>query len=309
MSKRSVGFIGLGAMGGAMAERLLESGVGLYVLDRSEAAMARFTERGAAACANPAAMADHVDVVFSCLPTAAAARSVAIGDNGAIHGSRIQVLVEVATVGKRAIEPVATAFAEQGKAVVDAPVSGGPRGARDGTLAAMVAGKPGAVAIVRPYLDMVAKNVFVVGEAPGLAQMMKLVNNLISAANMAGAFEALVVGTKAGLDPDLMVEVVNASTGRNSATVDKIPKSVLPGTFDYGARTDVFYKDITLGLAEAEALGVPTWALGAIVQLWRFGMAQGGAADDYTSVIKHIEQWGGAKVRSRASRGLGQEQQ
>ena len=194
---------------------------------------------------------------------------------------------------------IAATLAKAGKQLVDVPVSGGPRGASEGTLAAMVAGEVSAVGTVRPFLDIMAGKVFVVGQAPGLAQMMKLVNNLISAANMAGAFEALVIGAKAGLEPDLMVEVVNASTGRNSATVDKIPKSVLPGTFDYGARMDIFYKDVTLGLAEAEALNVPTWALGAVVQLWRFAMEQGGGAEDYTSVIKHIERWGGAEVRSR----------
>ena len=299
MSTLSAGFIGLGAMGGAMATRLRDAGVDLFVLDANPSAMERFKEDGATVCSTPADMADHVDVIFSCLPTAAIARSVAVGNDGAVHGKRLRVFVEMATIGKQAIEPVAAAFAKAGKQLVDVPVSGGPRGASEGTLAAMVAGKASAVEAVRPFLNIMAGKVFVVGEAPGLAQMMKLVNNLISAANMAGAFEALVIGAKAGLEPSLMIEVVNASTGRNSATVDKIPKSVLPGTFDYGARMDIFYKDVTLGLAEAEALGVPTWALGAVVQLWRFAMEQGGAADDYTSVIKHIERWGGAEVRSQ----------
>jgi 3-hydroxyisobutyrate dehydrogenase-like beta-hydroxyacid dehydrogenase len=147
-----------------------------------------------------------------------------------------------------------------------------------------------------------AKNVFVVGDRPGLAQIMKLVNNLISAANMASAFEALVVGAKAGLDPDLMVQVVNASTGRNSATQDKVPQSVLTGSFDYGARLDILYKDITLGLSEAEALGVPTWTLNAVTQLFRHGVTAGKGPEDFTSLIQLVEGWAGAEVRSRATR-------
>ena len=292
------GFIGLGAMGGAMATRLLDAGVALHVLDTNVATMAPFLTRGARPCASPAAMADQVEVIFSCLPSAGIAADVAAQAAG---GGRLRVWVEMATIGKQAIEPIAATLAAQGKSLVDVPVSGGPRGARQGTLAAIVAGAPAAVAAARPYLDLMAKHVFVVGEVPGQAQIMKLVNNLISAANMAGAFEALVVGAKAGLDPALMVDVVNASTGRNSATTDKIPKAVLTGTFDYGARTDIFYKDVTLGLAEAEALGVPTATLSAISQLWRFAMTQGEAAEDYTSVIRHIERWGGAELRARTT--------
>jgi 3-hydroxyisobutyrate dehydrogenase-like beta-hydroxyacid dehydrogenase len=295
----AAGFIGLGAMGGAMATRLLDAGVALHVLDSNPAAMSSFTQRGATASATPAEMAGQVEIIFSCLPSAAIAAKVAAGEAGAVHGSRMRVLVEMATIGKQAIEPMAAALALHGKTLVDVPISGGPRGARQGTLSAMVAGAPQAVAMAQPFLDIMAKHVFIVGETPGMAQIMKLVNNLISAANMAGAFEALVVGAKAGLDPALMVDVVNASTGRNSATVDKIPKAVLTGSFDYGARTDIFYKDVTLGLAEAEALGVPTATLSAISQLWRFAMTQGEAAEDYTSVIRHVEKWGGAEVRSR----------
>ena len=102
---------------------------------------------------------------------------------------------------------------------------------------------------MRPWLQRIGKNVFEVGDRPGQAQLMKLVNNLINAANMATAFEALVLGAKGGLDPDQMVKVINVSTGRNSATLDKVPRAVLPGTFDYGAKLSTMVKDVVLGLA------------------------------------------------------------
>lgn len=296
----SVGFIGLGAMGAAMAERLIEAGVQLVVVDPDTAARDRFAGLGAEVAASPLDLAEKVETAFLCLPSAAVSAKVITGADGLAGGSRLKRVVEMSTIGKQALVPLAGALAAAGKELVDCPVSGGPRGARAGTLAAIVSGAPDAVAVIRPYLELIARNVFVVGDEPGLAQVMKLVNNLISAANMSAAFEALVFGAKAGLDPDLMVSVVNASTGRNSATVDKVPKAVLTGSFDYGARLDIMYKDITLGLAEAEAVGVPTWTLGTVGQLWRYCMMRGGGADDYTTVIKHIEDWAGAEVRSRA---------
>ena len=128
---------------------------------------------------------------------------------------------------------------------------------------------------------------------------MKLVNNLIGAANMATAFEALVLGAKGGLDPDQMVQVLNASTGQNSATLTKVPKAVLTGSFDYGASLMTMAKDVRLGLKEAEALGVPMWVHETVGQLWRFGEQQGLGRADFTSLIKVLEAWAGVEVRSR----------
>jgi 3-hydroxyisobutyrate dehydrogenase-like beta-hydroxyacid dehydrogenase len=133
----------------------------------------------------------------------------------------------------------------------------------------------------------------------GTAKAVKLVNNMISATNMASAFEALVLGAKAGLDADLMVNVINASTGRNSATTDKVPKSVLPGTFDYGASTHTLHKDITLGLIEAEELKVPMWVANNTRQVWEFAMTQGGTDLDFTTLIQCYEKWAGVVVRSK----------
>jgi 3-hydroxyisobutyrate dehydrogenase len=150
---------------------------------------------------------------------------------------------------------------------------------------------------VRPWLARIGRTVFEVGGRPGQAQLMKLVNNLINAANMATAFEALVLGAKGGLDAAQMVQVINASTGRNSATTDKIPKAVLTGSFDYGARLATMYKDVALGLAEAEALGVLMWVMQQVGSLWRFGMTEGRADQDFTALIRVLEGWAGVEVR------------
>ena len=194
---------------------------------------------------------------------------------------------------------IAELLAGRDVTLIDCPISGGPKGARAGTLSVIAAGPSAAMDEIRPWLQRIGKNLFEVGERPGQAQLMKLVNNLISAANMATAFEALVLGAKGGLDPDMMVDVINVSTGRNSATLDKVPKAVLPGTFDYGAKLSTMVKDIALGLKEAETLGVPMWVHEMVDQLWRFGATQGLGEADITSLIHVLEGWAGVEVRSR----------
>jgi 3-hydroxyisobutyrate dehydrogenase-like beta-hydroxyacid dehydrogenase len=207
----------------------------------------------------------------------------------------------MSTIGSAAMVRIARSLAERGVTLVDCPISGGPKGARAGTLSVIAAGPRAALDAIRPLLARIGRNVFEVGERPGQAQLMKLVNNLISAANMAAAFEALVLGAKGGLDPDLMIDVINASTGRNSATLDKVPKAVLPGTFDYGAKIATMVKDIALGLREAETLGVPMWVHETVGQLWRFGVTRGLGDADITALIQVMEDWADAKVRSRVA--------
>jgi len=294
-----LGFIGLGMMGAAIAARLLEAGYTVHLYDPNAERLRQYAGKGGLARSSPRDVADHADIVFACLPSQDVSIQVASGSDGVMHGGRAAVYVEMSTIGQRTLERIARDMSGAGKTVIDAPVSGGPRGAEAGTLSIIVSGDPGAVASIHPYLRRIGKHVFDMGPVPGQAQMMKLVNNMISAANMAAACEALVLGAKAGLDPDLMVAVVNASTGRNSATTDKIPKAVLPGTFDYGSRLEIIYKDVRLGLEEAAALHVPMWVGSTVGATWEFAMSQGGADEDYSTLIRHMENWSGVQVRSR----------
>lgn len=291
-----LGFLGLGQMGAAIAERLMDGGARLHVFDPNPVAVAPFVLNGAVDHASARAVADAAAIVFACLPDAATSQAVAAE---VAQGKALRVYVEMLTIGSRAMRGIAKSLHTRDIALVDCPISGGPKGARAGTLSVIAAGPAAALAQVRPWLDRIGKSVFVMGEAPGQAQLMKLVNNLISAANLATAFEALVLGAKGGLDPDLMVQVINVSTGRNSATLDKVPRAVLPGTFDYGAKLATMYKDVAQGLEEAHALGVPMWTHEAVAQLWRFGVQQGMGEQDFTALIKLIEGWAGAEVRSR----------
>ncbi len=291
-----LGFLGLGQMGAAIAERLAQAGARLHVFDPDPVAIAPFVLNGAVDHASARAVADAATIVFACLPGAAISQAVAAE---VAQGTALRIYVEMSTIGSRTMRAIADQMQAHGITLIDCPISGGPKGARAGTLSVIAAGPPAALAQVRPWLDRIGKSVFVMGETPGQAQLMKLVNNLLSAANLAAAFEALVLGAKGGLDPDLMVQVINVSTGRNSATLDKVPRAVLPGTFDYGARLSTMVKDVTLGLEEAHALGVPMWAHETVAQLWRFAVQQGMGEQDFTALIKLIEGWAGAQVRSR----------
>lgn len=296
----SAGFVGLGAMGFAIARRLVKADLTVYVYDPDQSRMQQIVELGGLACESPQAVADKVELVYACLPDSEISRSVAYGEKGVVAGKAVKVYVEMSTIGRSTIRDIAQRLDEHNISMLDAPVSGGPKGADAGTLAIMVSGAPGIRARVAMQLDIVARNIFHIGDEVGMAQMMKLVNNLISAANMASAYEALVLGAKAGLDADMMVDVINASTGRNSATTDKVPKAILPRSFDYGASIRTIHKDVSLGLQEAENLQVPMWVGQNIRQLWEFALTQGGADQDFTTLIRYMEGWAGTQVRGCA---------
>ena len=296
----STGFVGLGHMGGAIARRLLAAGVSLVVHDRDPRAADALVALGARAAATPAAVADQAQVVFMCLPSVQASREVAAALAG---GSAMQVLVETSTVGPSALRDLVQLMAPHGIAVVDAPVSGGPSAAAAGTLSLMHSGSQEAVAAVMPQLEAIAGKRFDVGAEPGLAQVCKLVNNAISAAGMIAACEATVLGVKAGLDAGTMLAAINAGSGRNAATLDKFPRAILPGTFDYGGPLGLMIKDLTLFIDEARAHGVSGLMAPATRDAWQQAVDRTGGDADYSMVIRHMEQDAGVEVRNKQTRG------
>ena len=293
-----IGFLGLGQMGAPMAERLFGPDVQLHVFDPRPEAMAPFVARGALACASPRAVADAAGIVLACLPSGKVSEAAALGPEGVIHGRAIRIHAEMSTIGRPMVERITAGLAARGIAMVDTPITGGPSGARAGTLALMVAGAAAPVATLRPFLQRIGKALFIVGDAPGQGQVMKLVNNLLIAANMVSAFEALAMGAKAGLDPDTMVDVVNAGTGRSFVTTDIVP-AVLSRRFAFGATIAVVDKDVSLGLEEARALDVPMWGIEQAARMWRFAASQGAAGDDISELARFMERWAGAEIRSR----------
>jgi 3-hydroxyisobutyrate dehydrogenase-like beta-hydroxyacid dehydrogenase len=208
----------------------------------------------------------------------------------------------MSTIGSATVEAIAAAMGERGIGMLDAPVSGGPRGARAGSLTTMVAGAKQTFADAEEVLRAIAGNVFYVGERSGQGQVAKLANNVISAAAMVASFEAVTMGVKAGIDADLLIDLINVSTGRSAATMDKFPQSILPRTFDYGGKLCTMYKDVTLCLEEYRNRGIPHHVSAAVAQIWFQGMVEGRGDDDYTSLIKTIENWAGVRVEGRAAK-------
>jgi 3-hydroxyisobutyrate dehydrogenase-like beta-hydroxyacid dehydrogenase len=212
--KREVmGFIGLGVMGGRMARRLLAHGYPLIVHDVNAQALKALVKLGARAARNAREVANHARTVFVSLPAPAVLREVALGEHGVIRGKKAKTLIDLSTTGCKVEKEVAAGLRARGITLLDAPVSGGATGAAKGTLAVMVAGDAKTIDSVRDALAVLGK-VFVVGKAPGQAQMMKLLNNLLSQSALAMSLEVFVAGVKAGLDPDLMAEVINANFRR-----------------------------------------------------------------------------------------------
>jgi 3-hydroxyisobutyrate dehydrogenase-like beta-hydroxyacid dehydrogenase len=293
-----IGFIGLGTMGFHMARRLIEAGHALVVYDTRPEAVARLTALGASAATSPKDVADRAETVMASLPSLDAVWAVVTGANGVIEGKKVRRFVDLSTSGARMAQRVSEALAPKNIVQIDSPVSGGPGGAEKGTLAVMVSGPTKEIELLRPALSVFGK-VFVIGDRPGMAQTMKLANNLLSATAMAATSEAMVMGVKAGLDPAVMIEVINSGSGRNSASQDKFPRSILPGTFDYGFTNGLMYKDVRLCLDEAEAMGVPMWVGSMVRQMFQFATNQQGADADFTTIVKCIEQWAGVEVRAR----------
>jgi 3-hydroxyisobutyrate dehydrogenase-like beta-hydroxyacid dehydrogenase len=288
-----IGFIGVGAMGAPMAERLIASGHRVAVSDPNEKARKQLAALGAVEQFSAAKAAAGAETVFACLPSPEVSRCVA---DEVAEVSDVRTYVETSTIGTAAIKAIAGRMAARGIAVLDAPVSGGPRGARAGTLAMMVSGERAAFDRARSLFEAIAGRVFYVGAEPGLGQITKLANNMISAAGMAAACEAAVMAVKAGVDARTLIDTVNASTGRNTATTDKFPQSILPRTFDYGGKLSTMYKDVELCFEEAKSLGVPMGVGASVVQIWLQAMHQGRGDADYTTIIQMIEEAAGGVV-------------
>jgi 3-hydroxyisobutyrate dehydrogenase-like beta-hydroxyacid dehydrogenase len=289
-----IAFIGVGRMGSGMVARLIGAGHELTVYDPAAPALAPIAALGAKVASSAADAAAECAVVMASVPGPADARDTArlVADS-----ANVKVFVDLSTSGPAAAQAIAALLTPRGITAIDAPVSGGVKGAAAGKLTIMASGPSPAMERVRPLLDVLGK-VHWLGEKPGLGQTVKLANNLMAAASLAIAAEALAMGVKAGVDPAAMLDVLNASSGRNSATQDKIPKHVLNRRFDFGFGNALSFKDVRLCLDEAEALGVPMVVGAAVRQMLSITHQIHGAAADCTDLVKVVENWAGCQIGS-----------
>jgi 2-hydroxy-3-oxopropionate reductase len=288
-------------MGHPIARRLVERNYSLVLHDADPAAQKAMAGLGADAAASPMAVANAADVVVVCLPRPDIVREVALGSHGVIEGTRARYLIDISTTGTSVAREIDAAFKARGKAFVDAPVTGSVAGAISGKLTVIVGAAPQDREAVLPVLKCIGETVVVAGDRPGDGQMLKTINNLLSFIALEATAEAMVLGTRYGLKPETMLQVFNAGTGRNSATQDKFPKSVLPRTFDFGFPVWGVNKDIGLCLEEADRLGVPMPVGYAAQQIWRAAAGEM-KNDDMTSIVKLFERWVGVVVNGESAR-------
>ncbi len=290
-----IGFIGLGHMGFPMARRLIEANHRVVAFDNREEALDRAVALGARAAASPKEVADHAETVMASLPSPQATLDVATGAGGVIEGTRVKRYVDLSTVGSQTAVEIHDRLAGRNIAAIDSPVSGGVGGAENGTLAMMVSGPRAEFDFLMQAFEVIGRPLYI-GPKPGSAQTMKLANNLLAATVLVATSEVVVMGVKAGLDPAVMIDALNAGSGATSASRDKFPRAILPRTFDYGFATGLMVKDVRLYLNEAKALGVPVEVAEAVRRLWEATLRDEGAASDFTSAIRPIERAAGVTV-------------
>ncbi|UXA12577.1 NAD(P)-dependent oxidoreductase [Mycobacterium sp. SMC-8] len=287
-----LGFIGLGNMGFPIMSRLVAAGHEVVVFDTRPEVVARAVQLGGAPGASVREVADRAATVLASLPTPQASNDVVAE---VARGSAVRRLVDLSTVGQQAAQRNRELLAVHGVAALDGPVSGGVHGAQAGTLAVMVSGPRAEFEALEPVFAVIGRAIFV-SEGPGAAQTMKLINNLMAATTLAATAEVVVMGVKAGLDPQVMIDVLNAGSGGTHASRDKFPRAVLPRTFDYGFATGLMTKDVLLYLDEARALESPAVLAESVARLWEQTQAEEGAASDFTSVVKPMERIAGVTI-------------
>jgi 3-hydroxyisobutyrate dehydrogenase-like beta-hydroxyacid dehydrogenase len=292
-----IGYIGLGAMGRPMAVNITEAGHDVVVFDLNENQTKILAQRGASVARSPKEVADEADYVLTCLPSIEAAEAVALGKDGVIAGSRAKAFVNMGTTGSAFARLTAEAMNAVGKAYLDAPISGGPPGAEAGTLGVMCSGDRSTFEALKDNaLEAISAKLVYLGEKPGAAQVMKLVNNIIFFGNVAVAMEALTLGAKAGLSTEQMLEVINASSGRNTATEWLIPNHVLNRAFDFGGANYIIAKDLDLWRQEVEAFETPMQLGVNMRTLYLQSMWKEGMDADITTLLKTLEEIGDTKL-------------
>ena len=301
MDKPRIGYVGLGVMGGALARRLLREHT-LTVYDLSPERRAEFAALGAVVADSPAAVGAVSDIVLTCLPTSAQVKDVIFGDNhGLVRGLKAGGMIVDQTSGATAAtRAMAEELEAAGVALIDAPVSGGPRGADAGTIAIMVGGTPEQYARVAPVLTVISPNTAHVGPL-GAGHTLKALNNMMSAANRLLAFEAVAIAARNGLDPVVVVDMINKSSGRNNATMTVLPNNIF--TDDFAARFTMalMEKDVALA-AELAGDGFEDLTLTPLIlRNYRRGIERFGRNGDIHEMLRFYEEAAGVKIAKQTA--------
>jgi 2-hydroxymethylglutarate dehydrogenase len=292
-----VGFIGIGQMGGPMSRHLLEAGYDLTVHDLRRDAVKHLLDKGAKWADAPKAIAETCDVVISCLPTPIQVQEVVYGARGLMAGWKTgDIYVDMSTNSPTVIRQVAIDAKPMSVAVLDAPVTGGTRGAQEGTLSIMVGGDKIFLEKIREILQAMGKKIFHVGDV-GCGNVAKLVNNLISLTNNIINAQAFVLGVKAGIDPQILWEITTSGTA-NNWNLQQYPQTVFQGNFEPGFRLSLGFKDIGLAIQLGREYGVPLSVGAATEQSLLEAKAAGFEDKSVDGFMLYLEKLVGVEVRS-----------
>ena len=291
-----IGLIGVGNIGFHFANRLIAAGYELCIYDKSQQALDRLSNSGAKIYSTVIDLASEVETVLLCLPMPQIVADVAAQ---VAQGSKVKVVVDLSTTGPSVTRQVADMLEKSHIPMIGSPVSGGTVAAEKGTLAVMAAGPEKIFEEIKPILSALGKNIFYLGADPTLGQTLKIINNTLYATSMIASCEALVYGVKAGLDAKTMLDVVNVSSGRSFATLERIPQCVLDRSFPLRFTTELLHKDVKMCIDEAEKLGVPMQVNPAARQFLAFATSQGDGNKDNVYPIRHIEEWAGVEFGSK----------
>jgi 3-hydroxyisobutyrate dehydrogenase len=291
-----VGFVGLGQMGLPMARNLLKAGFPLIVHNRSRGKADALAAEGAQVATSPAEVAAECDLFLSCVPRPPDVEKVFLGEDGAVSTARRgQVLCDMSTVDPDTHRRIAAATAARGAAYLDAPISGGTSGAREATLSIMVGGSAEAFERARPAFEAMGKSIYHIGPV-GAGATVKLVNQMMGAIANCAVVEGLVLGTKAGIEPQLLVDIVSRSSG-NSAALAGMAPNILRRNFEPGFTLDLMHKDVSLAVEMARRLGVRTLLGGLAEQVVQEARAAGLGERATFALIQPLEQNAGVEVR------------
>jgi len=291
----NIGYIGLGLMGKSIAHNILKAGFPLVVHNRSQAAVAELVSEGARPAASPSEVAAQVDVVFTNLPDTPDVELVVLGENGILAGAHPGLIyVDNSTINPAFARHIATLLGERGVQCLDAPVSGGDIGARQGTLTIMVGGAADAVEAVRPVFAAIGKTVTHVG-GPGAGQIAKAANQIMVAAQMVAMGELLIFAKKAGADPQKVVEAIKGGAAQ-CWTLDVKPQRLFSNNRSPGFKAHMQAKDMNIILETARQYGIPLPSAAVDAQLFNAMLEMGMGDLDNSAVIGVIETLANSKL-------------
>ncbi len=284
----TIGFVGLGVMGAPMAGNLMKAGHSLVVFDVVSDALDKAVADGAKGAGNPREVAEQADVVITMLPDSSVVEAVMYGDDGVLAGlSDGKLLIDMSSIHPTVSIAVAAAARERGVAALDAPVSGGDVGAQQGTLSIMVGGDEAAFERAKPYFEVLGKTIVHVGE-PGAGQVVKACNQVVVAVSIQAVSEALVLGSKAGVEPAKVVQVLSGGLAGNRILELK-GKGMIEHAFQPGFRINLHRKDLGIATATGKEFGVPMPVTALVTQMFE-ALAVAGRGDlDHSAFVTLIE--------------------